>query len=42
MFAIVESGSITSMIRGNKGMEIDGIKHSGLYLLCGLKVKEMR
>ena len=28
MFAIVESGSITSMIRGNKGVEINGIKHS--------------
>ena len=27
MFAIVESGSITSMIRGNKGVEINGIKH---------------
>ena len=43
MFAIVESGSITSMIRGNKGVEINGIKHSGfLYLLYGVKVKEMR
>ena len=28
MFAIVESGSITSMPKGNKGVEIDGIKHS--------------
>ena len=28
MFAIVESGSITSMPRGNKGVEINGIKHS--------------
>ena len=28
MFAIVESGSITSMPRGNKGVEIDGVKHS--------------
>ena len=27
MFAIVESGKITSMIRGNKGVEINGIKH---------------
>ena len=27
MFAIVESGSITSMPRGNKGVEINGIKH---------------
>ena len=28
MFAIVESGSITSMPKGNKGVEINGIKHS--------------
>ena len=28
MFAIVKSGSITSMPKGNKGVEIDGIKHS--------------
>ena len=27
MFAIVESGSITSMPRGNKGVEISGVKH---------------
>jgi len=27
MFAIVESGSITSMPRGNKGVEINGVKH---------------
>ena len=27
MFAIVESGSITSMPNGNKGIEIDGVKH---------------
>ena len=27
MFAIVESGSITSMPRGNKGIEINGVKH---------------
>ena len=27
MFAIVESGSITSMPKGNKGVEINGIKH---------------
>ena len=27
MFAIVESGSITSMPNGNKGLEINGIKH---------------
>ena len=27
MFAIVESGSITSFPKGNKGVEIDGIKH---------------
>ena len=27
MFAIVESGSITSMSRGNKGVEISGVKH---------------
>ena len=27
MFAIVESGSITSMLRGNKGVEINSIKH---------------
>ena len=27
MFAIVESGSITSMPNGNKGVEINGIKH---------------
>ena len=27
MFAIVESGSITSMPTGNKGVEINGIKH---------------
>ena len=27
MFAIVESGSITSMPKGNKGVEISGIKH---------------
>ena len=28
MFAIVESGSITSMPKGNKGVEINGIKIS--------------
>ena len=28
MFAIVESGSITSMPGGNKGVEINGVKHS--------------
>ena len=28
MFAIVKSGSITSMPKGNKGVEIEGIKHS--------------
>ena len=28
MFAIVESGSITSMPSGNKGIEINGVKHS--------------
>ena len=28
MFAIVESGSITSMPSGNKGVEIDSVKHS--------------
>ena len=28
MFAIVESGSITSMPKGNKGVEINEIKHS--------------
>ena len=28
MFAIVESGSITSKPKGNKGVEINGIKHS--------------
>ena len=28
MFAIVESGSITSMPGCNKGVEIDGVKHS--------------
>ena len=27
MFAIVESGSITSMPSGNKGIDIDGVKH---------------
>tara|TARA_E500000305_G_scaffold94407_1_gene83352 strand:- start:27 stop:653 length:627 start_codon:yes stop_codon:yes gene_type:complete len=27
MFAIVESGSITSMPNGNKGVEINGVKH---------------
>ena len=27
MFAIVESGSITSMPQGNKGVEINGVKH---------------
>ena len=27
MFAIVKSGSITSMPRGNKGVEINGVKH---------------
>ena len=27
MFAIVESGSITKMLRGNKGVEINGVKH---------------
>jgi len=27
MFAVVESGSITSMPKGNKGVEINGIKH---------------
>ena len=26
-FAVVESGSITSMPNGNKGIEIDGVKH---------------
>jgi len=28
MFAIVESGSITSMLRGNRGIKIGDIKHS--------------
>ena len=28
MFAVVESGSITSMPRGNKGVQIGDIKHS--------------
>ena len=28
MFAIVESGSITSFPKGNRGVEINGIKHS--------------
>ena len=27
MFAVVESGSITSMPKGNKGVEINGVKH---------------
>ena len=27
MFALVESGSITQMINGNRGITIDGIKH---------------
>ena len=27
MFAIVESGSITSMLKGNRGVEINGVKH---------------
>ena len=42
MFAIVESGSITSMPRGNKGIQIGDIKHSADILqISGLKVKEM-
>ena len=28
MFAVVESGSITSMPKGNRGVEINGVKHS--------------
>ena len=28
MFALVESGSITKMLMGNQGVEINGIKHS--------------
>ena len=28
MFAVVESGSITSMPKGNKGIQIGDIKHS--------------
>ena len=27
MFALVESGSIIKMLRGNKGITIDGIQH---------------
>ena len=27
MFALVQSGSITSMLKGNKGVEINGVKH---------------
>ena len=27
MFAIVESGSITSMPKGNRGVEINGVKY---------------
>ena len=27
MFALVESGSITQMINGNRGITIDGIQH---------------
>ena len=27
MFALVESGSITQMINGNKGITIDGVQH---------------
>ena len=42
MFAIVESGSITSMPKGNKGVEINGIKHSAdIFTTNGQKVKEM-
>ena len=34
MFAIVESGSITSMPKGNKGVEIGGVKHpKSIYTL---------
>ena len=40
MFAIVESGSITSMPKGNKGVEINGIKHRLLYSHYGVKVRE--
>ena len=28
MFALVESGSITKLLNGNKGIELNGVKHS--------------
>ena len=43
MFAVVESGKITSMLRGNKGITIGDNQYSVLvYLLCGVRVKEMQ
>ena len=41
MFAIVESGSITSMPKGNKGITIGDNQYPASILLCGVKVKEM-
>ena len=42
MFAIVESGSITSYTKGNRGVQIGSVKHSAdIFTLNGLKVKEM-
>ena len=42
MFALVESGSITKLLSGNKGITIDGVQHSlEQYLLYGQKQREM-
>ena len=41
MFAIVESGSITSMPRGNKGITLNGNKYPAQILHYGQKQKEM-
>ena len=40
MFALVESGSITQMPKGNKGITLNGINTLHLFILYGQKQKE--
>ena len=41
MFAVVESGKITSMLRGNKGITIGDNQYDGIFTLW-VRVKEMQ
>jgi len=40
MFALVESGSITKMLSGNRGITIGNVQYPNLYLLYGPSLKE--